>query len=152
MPRFVTVGKQTCAGRRGFSLSYPLVNFLTYCFDTSPSLLKVQPSISDKKYRVSSGMMRLSPYSAAGSGEFTGTVSFGLLLLTVIYRVRLIWASALDCHLQGPSHLGSTLLTAIYRVRVKWVCSAVGSFTGSVSFEFLLRKVRKMCVFILTVL
>ena len=54
--------------------------------------------------------------------------------------------------LQGPSHLGSTLLVTIYRVRVKWVCSAVGLFTGSVSFEFLLEKAREMCGFILTVI
>ena len=54
--------------------------------------------------------------------------------------------------LQGPSHLGSLLLTVIYRVRVKWVCLAVGLFTGSVSFEFLLEKVREMCGFILTAL
>ena len=43
--------------------------------------------------------------------------------------------------LQGPSHLGLLLLTVIYRDRVKWVCLAVGLFTGSVSFEFLLEKV-----------
>ena len=54
--------------------------------------------------------------------------------------------------LQGPSHLGLLLLTVIYRDRVKWVCSAVSSFTRSVSFEFLLEKVREMCGFILTVL
>lgn len=54
--------------------------------------------------------------------------------------------------LQGPSHLGLLLLTVIYRDRVKWVCSASDSFTGSVSFEFLLEKVREMCGFILTVL
>lgn len=54
--------------------------------------------------------------------------------------------------LQGPSHLGSSLLTVIYRVRVKWVCSAVSSFAGSVSFEFLLEKVREMYGFILTVI
>ena len=54
--------------------------------------------------------------------------------------------------LQGPSHLGSLLLTVIYRVRVKWVYSADGLFTGSVSFEFLLEKVREMCGFILTVI
>ena len=54
------------------------------------------------------------PHFAAGSGEFTGTVSFG-----------------------------STLLTAIYRDRVKWVCSADGLFTGSVSFEFLMEKAKK---------
>ena len=47
--------------------------------------------------------------------------------------------------LQGPSHLDLLLLTVIYRDRVKWVCSAVSSFAGSVSFEFLLRKVQK-CV------
>ena len=54
--------------------------------------------------------------------------------------------------LQGPSHLGLLLLTIIYRVRVKWVCSAVGSFTGSVSFEFLLENSQEMCGFILTVI
>ena len=54
--------------------------------------------------------------------------------------------------LQGPSHLGLLLLTVIYRDRVKWVCSAVSSFAGSVSFEFLLEKVREMCGFILTVI
>ena len=54
--------------------------------------------------------------------------------------------------LQGPSHLGSTLLVTIYRDRVKWVCSAVSSFTGSVSFEFLFERVREMCGFILTVI
>ena len=54
--------------------------------------------------------------------------------------------------LQGPSHLGSLLLTVIYRVRVKWVCSAVSSFTGSVSFEFLLENSQEMCGFILTAL
>ena len=42
--------------------------------------------------------------------------------------------------LQGPSHLGSLHLAVIYRDRVKWVCSAVGPFTGSVSFEFLLEN------------
>ena len=54
--------------------------------------------------------------------------------------------------LQGPSRLGFLLLTIIYRVRVKWVCSAVGSFTGSVSFEFLLENSQEMCGFILTAL
>lgn len=54
--------------------------------------------------------------------------------------------------LQGPSHLGSLQLAVIYRDRVKWVCSAVGSFTGSVSFEFLFEKVREICGFILTVI
>ena len=54
--------------------------------------------------------------------------------------------------LQGPSHLGSLLLTVIYRDRVEWVCSAVGSFTGSVSFEFLLENGQEMYGFILTVL
>ena len=54
--------------------------------------------------------------------------------------------------LQGPSHLGFMLLTIIYRVPVKWVCSAVSSFAGSVSFEFLLEKVREMYGFILTVI
>ena len=55
-------------------------------------------------------------------------------------------------YLQGPSHLGLLLLTVIYRDCVKWVCLAVGLFTGSVSFEFLLEKVREMCGFILTVI
>ena len=54
--------------------------------------------------------------------------------------------------LQGPSRLGFLLLTIIYRVRVKWVCSAVGSFTGSVSFEFLLENSQEMYGFILTVI
>lgn len=54
--------------------------------------------------------------------------------------------------LQGPSHLDSLLLTVIYRVRVKWVCSAVSSFTGSVSFEFLLENGQEMYCFILTVI
>ena len=54
--------------------------------------------------------------------------------------------------LQGPSHLGFLLLTIIYRDRVEWVCSAVGSFTGSVSFEFLLENGQEMYGFILTVL
>ncbi len=54
--------------------------------------------------------------------------------------------------LQGPSHLGSTLLVTIYRDRVKWVCSAVGSFTGSMSFEFLLENSQEMYGFILTVI
>ena len=54
--------------------------------------------------------------------------------------------------LQGPSHLGLLFLTVIYRDRVKWVCLAVGLFTGSVSFEFLLEKVQEMCGLILTVL
>ena len=54
--------------------------------------------------------------------------------------------------LQGPSHLGLLLLTVIYRDRVEWVCSAVGSFTGSVSFEFLLENGQEMYGFILTVL
>lgn len=54
--------------------------------------------------------------------------------------------------LQGPPHLGSLLLTVIYRVRVKWVCSAVSSFTGSVSFEFLLENGQEMYCFILTVI
>ena len=54
--------------------------------------------------------------------------------------------------LQGPSHLGLLLLTVIYRDRVKWVCSAVGSFTGSVSFEFLLENGQEMYGFILTVI
>lgn len=67
--------------------------------------------------------------------------------------MRLSLASLRDqADLQGPSHLGSLQLAVIYRVRVKWVCSAVGSFTGSVSFEFLFEKVREMCGFILTVL
>ena len=90
MPRFVTVGKQTCAGRRWFSLFLPLVNFLTYRFDASPSLLKVQPSISDKKYRVSSGMMRLSLASLRDQANLQGPSHLGFLLLTVIYRDRLI--------------------------------------------------------------
>ena len=46
--------------------------------------------------------------------------------------------------LQGPSHLGLLLLTVIYRDRVKWVCLAVGLFTGSVSFEFLLENSQEM--------
>lgn len=54
--------------------------------------------------------------------------------------------------LQGPSHLDLLLLTVIYRDRVKWVCYAVGSFTGSVSFEFLLENSQEMYGFILTVL
>ena len=54
--------------------------------------------------------------------------------------------------LQGPSHLGLLLLTVIYRDRVKWVCLAVGLFTGSVSFEFLLENGQEMYGFILTVL
>ena len=91
MPRFVTVGKQTRAGRRRFSLSLSLVNFLTYRFDASPfpaesPAVNLRQKISGIKW-----YDEAVPYSAAGSGEFTGTVSFGL--------------SALDCHLQGPSHL-----------------------------------------------
>ena len=54
--------------------------------------------------------------------------------------------------LQGPSHLGLLLLTVIYRDRVEWVCSAVSSFTGSVSFEFLLENGQEMYCFILTVI
>ena len=54
--------------------------------------------------------------------------------------------------LQGPSHLGLLLLNVIYRDRVKWVCSAVGSFTGSMSFEFLLENSQEMYGFILTVI
>ena len=54
--------------------------------------------------------------------------------------------------LQGPSHLGLLLLTVIYRDCVKWVRSAVSSFTGSVSFEFLLENGQEMYCFILTVL
>ena len=54
--------------------------------------------------------------------------------------------------LQGPSHLGLLLLTVIYGDRVKWVCSAVSSFTGSVSFEFLLENGQEMYCFILTVI
>ncbi len=54
--------------------------------------------------------------------------------------------------LQGPSRLGLLLLTVIYRDRVKWVCSGVGSFTGSVSFEFLLENSQEMYGFILTII
>ena len=66
--------------------------------------------------------------------------------------MRLSLASLRDqANLQGPSHLGSALLAAIYRDRVKWVCSAVGSFTVSVSFEFFEEKSEKYG-FVLTVL
>ena len=82
-----------------------------------------QLSVSDKKYRAAGGMMRLSLIPLRDQAD-----------------------------LQGPSHLGLLLLTVIYRDRVKWVCLAVGLFTGSVSFEFLLEKVREMCGFILTVI
>ena len=120
MPRFVTVGKQTRAGRRWFSLFLPLVNFLTYRFDASPSLLKAQPSVSDKKYRAAGGMMRLSPTPLRDQVNLQGPSHLGFLLLTAIYRVRLIWvlyslllfigsvssgAVLLSVHLQGPCHL-----------------------------------------------
>ena len=55
-------GETGVCGAAGSTLPL-LVNFLTYCSETSPSLLKAQPSASDKKYRVAGGMMRLSPTS-----------------------------------------------------------------------------------------
>ena len=82
-----------------------------------------QLSVSDKKYRAAGGMMRLSLIPLRDQAD-----------------------------LPGPALLGWLLLTVIYRDRVKWVCLAVGLFTGSVSFEFLLEKVREMCGFILTAL
>lgn len=54
--------------------------------------------------------------------------------------------------LQGPSHLGFLLSTVIYRVRLIRVLHSLLLFIGSVSFEFLLEKVREMCGFILTVI
>ena len=116
-----------CGGVESASLF--LVNFLTLRFKTSPLLLSPQLSVSDKKYQAAGGMMRLSPHSAAGSGGFAGTVSFGF--------------AALDCHLQGPSHLGSTLLAAIYRVCVKWVCSAVVHLQGPCHLSFFWKKSEK---------
>ena len=65
-----------------------LVNFLTYCFDTSPLLLSLQLSVSDKKYRVAGGMMRLSLTPLRDQADLQGPSHLGLLLLTVIYRDR----------------------------------------------------------------
>ena len=134
MPRFVTVGKQTCAGRRWFSLSLSLVNFLTRCFGASPfpaesPAVNLRQKISDIKW-----YDEAVPYSAAGSGGFTGTVSFGL--------------SALDCHLQGPSHLGSTLLTAIYRVRVKCVVLLSVHLQGPCHLNFFEKSPKNVWLYI----
>ena len=82
-----------------------LVNFLTYCFEASPSLLKAQPSISDKKYRAAGGMMRLSPTPLRDQADLQGPSHLGLLLLTVIYRDRVKWVCSAVVHLQGPCHL-----------------------------------------------
>ena len=92
------------------------VNFLTYCFETSPPLLSPQLSVSDKKYRVAGGMMRLSPTPLRDQAD-----------------------------LQGPSHLGSTLLVTIYRVRVKLVYSAVVHLQGPCHLNFFWKKSEK-CV------
>ena len=67
-----------------------LVNFLTYCFETPPLLLSPQLSVSDKKYRVASGMMRLSLIPLRDQADLQGPSHLGFLLLTIIYRVRLI--------------------------------------------------------------
>ena len=91
-----------------------LVNFLTYCFETSPPLLSPQLSVSDKKYRVAGGMMRLSPTPLRDQAD-----------------------------LQGPSHLSSLQLTVIYRDRVKWVCSAVVHLQGPCHLSFFWKMAKK---------
>ncbi len=72
------------------SASLLLVNFLTQFFETSPSLLKSQPSVSDKKYRAAGGMMRLSPTPLRDQADLQGPSHLGFLLLTIIYRDRVI--------------------------------------------------------------
>ena len=82
-------GETGVCGAAGSTLPL-LVNFLTYCFETSPALLKAQPSISDKKCRALSDMMRLSPTPLRDQADLQGPSHLGFLLLTIIYRVRLI--------------------------------------------------------------
>lgn len=97
-------GETGVCGAAGSTLPL-LVNFLTCCFEASPSLLKAQPSISDKKCRASSGMMRLSLASLRDQADLQGPSHLGLLLLTVIYRDRVKRVCSAVVHLQGPCHL-----------------------------------------------
>ena len=77
-----------CGGVESASLF--LVNFLTLRFKTSPLLLSPQLSVSDKKYQAAGGMMRLSLIPLRDQADLQGPSHLGFLLLTIIYRVRLI--------------------------------------------------------------